>query len=467
MLTAEQKAAKKAERNEKRAANAVAIKAKGEGAIVASLDNMMLHVDEQIEGLSEGQEAQAAELKNIRADLEKTTNEFKSRPGAPVTGADMKKFKISKFLTGYAKGKRSLEEFDRPGEGGEELEVLVASEQAYAKAIPGYKNGTTKKDVFSALNNTSGGAGLPFELKKEIIEAARSTSALLGMVNIEQLEGYGGFSVPVEIPRSGAAKGIPLGSTSVQQGGALTLTSTGLGLANFTPRKQMMGLGFQNDFLKQGGDFVEAWVRSMAVRDFRNYLERQIISGRGQEFSEPTGLLNRTDFSVFTPSTAIGTNGRGLELRDFSDMEISMSEVDRLTDSHKFLTRPGVIRGVKNQYLTLATGGQPYPAFPALAAASLKGLGELLKFDIKYTTNVPFMKQGTTTTASTLLFADFKDVWLAQWGPMEFMMTDVATVAGVSAFESDMTFMRFIQLYDMNCVRPDAFMKLAGLTTAN
>ncbi len=75
------------------------------------------------------------------------------------------------------------------------------------------------------------------------------------------------------------------------------------------------------------------------------------------------------------------------------------------------------------------------------------------------------MKSGTYTTATALAYGDFSNLWIPFWGPLEMLMTKEATMAGVSAFENDLMYFRFIQMYDSNVIDPKAFVVKKGFKT--
>lgn len=460
--TPEEIAAAKTAKENRIKSNAEKIKKGGDGAMLATIDNVVSDLEEKIAALGEGEESVRGELTEMKANLEKMSRETKKRKeGSRTSGLETSEFKFSKIGKIFATSKAFANEDNTKGIG-LELEALVEAAKSYGMNYE-------KKDIISSLTGGSGGFPLPVEIKQEIIAAARSKSALFDMgITSESLEGMSAFSVPIETTSTGGTgDGVIMQANPAQEGGALTLTRNGYKLANFTPRKLMMGIGITNDLLRQGGNFVEEFVRKYAAVDFKNQIERNALNGGGQTRGQPTGLLNRTDLTQFTGIEArpITSDGRPAVFQDFKDFEFDLMIANRFTDDAKFLTHPGVMRGPSQQYTTLAAGGTPYPTFPAIQMASIKKLVELMGFDIRQTTNMGYQPTGTTATTSAIAYGDWENMWIPFWGPMEFLMTNIATVAGVSAFENDMSYMRFVQMYDVNIVAPDSMMVQKGFQT--
>ncbi len=459
-LTAEQKAANAAARTSAKTANAEKLKKGGSEAMLATIENVKIGLDEQIETLGEGQESHADMLKDIKADLEKVSKGLKNRVSGKTTeGMDVEKFNLGKLALAYKSGR-----FDDSSEGvGYELECLV-------EAAKGFNRGNTNtKDMISSLTGGSGGNPLPVQVSSQIVEAARSESVLFQMgVQNDSLEGLSSFSVPYEVTSDmTTGNGVIVTPGNQQQGGAITTGRPGFKLTNFTPRRMGVIVGMTEDMLKQGGNFISAFVQRTVKTDMQNQLERNCLYGRGVEFSEPTGILNRTDLTA--SGINVGTDGRAIAFTDLKQFEFALAEANRLTDSCAYLTRPAVLQGLTNQTATYGLSGadnsNSMPITP-MQFMSMKKLGEYCGYNLKWTTNVPKnYVQGSTTTASAVAFGDWSHVWIPFWGPMEFVMSNVATVGGTSAFENYAFWMRFVQMYDCNIVAPDAMSVKTGFIT--
>lgn len=446
----------------KAAKNMEKIKAGGQGAMVATIENLSITIDEKIAELGDGNEQLHDELVEQKSALDKLSREFTERKGSGNTaGLDTKKFSFAKIGKVFSEG-RAFERNDT-------TEGLGYEYEAFVEAAKGYGLNYSKKDIISSLTGASGGFPLPVEIKQEIIAAARSMGALFGMgIMNDSLEGNSSFSVPMETTKDGGkGDGVIMKAGSTVEGGAITVTRNGYKLANFSPRKLTLGIGITNDLLRQGGNFVENFVRIQAAIDFKNEMERLAINGGGQQKGEPTGILNRSDLTAFSGTTArpITTNGRAMVFQDMKDFEFDLMIANRFEKDAKFLTHPGVMRGPSQQYTVLAAGGTAYPTFNSIQIASILKLNEALGYDVQMTTNVGYQKTGSTLTTSAMMYGIWRNVWVPFWGPMEFLMSNLPVVGGVSAFENDMSWMRFIQMYDVNLVAPDSMMAQKGFLT--
>ncbi len=468
-LTPEQKAANKAARTASREARKALITAGGEKGMTATIENVVDTLEERLEDIPDAAEFDGvrADLTTIKADMEDVKKRFKVRPGSKTEGMDVKAFDVGKLAHAFL-----TKRVDDSSDGiGYELECIT-------EAFKGYKNtegheGLTKKDIMTSLVGGAGGLPLPVQVSQDIRQAARSKSVLFEMgVTNDNMEGVAGFQIPYEVKKDGSdvTDGINMLAGSLQEGGAISITNrAGIRMANFTPRKMAMAVSLTNDLAKLGGSFINTFVQRTAALDMRNKLERNVFSGRGQQFSEPMGFFGRTDMSTVTLGLAMPADGRFLTPADFRDMEMDLAEVDRLNDTCKFLTRPAALRNLAHeaatQNLSGATEANSLPR-TQMSLMSYKKWAEYLGIDLRMTTNVPKnFVQGSYTTATALAYGDFSNLWIPFWGPLEMLMTKEATMAGVSAFENDLMYFRFIQMYDSNVIDPKAFVVKKGFKT--
>lgn len=470
MLTPEQKAARDAERAAKRAARAEQVKklpntADGEKMALA-MEGIVQNVDERFEDTDESLTVVRDDLKSIKADMEKVIAQARTRKSgkANTEGMDVKAFNIGKMAIAFHAKGMGPESADTVEGIGAEIDVCV-------EASKGYKN-LTRKDILTSLTGLSGGFPLATQIRDSIMEAGRSQSALwqMGIVN-DNLEGLSDFAVPFEVNPDGTnvTTGANLTTHSSQEGGAVGASvRPGFKLAKFTPRQMDMMIGLTQQYLKLGGGFVNDFVNRIARKDFMTKLERMCLTGRGQQESEPMGLINRTDLTDAGLTNAIGTDGRFLSPTDLKDFEMALAEVDRLTDSCSFLTRPAALKGFAHEVhhgFAGATESESAPRTP-VALMAFEKMAAYLGFNMKRTTNVPNnIKQGATLTTTAMLYGDWSHVYIPFWGPMEIEMSRQATVGGVSAFESFLIYVRFMQMYDSNIVDPVAMIKQTGFKT--
>ncbi len=461
-LAAKKKADRKAA---KEAIQAKAAKATADGEKMAvALEAVALDMDHRIEDVAGDQEAIRTDLKGMRVDLEKAINIARTRKSGRqnTEGMDVEAFNLGKII--HAFGHKGAGVADSSEGVGYEIDVLVASAKGFTN--------TTRKDIINSLSSAGLGHMLPVQFRDSIVEAGRSESALfsMGIVN-DNLTGLSEFAVPFEV--KGNQDPVTTGKNvsahvNHELGAVGTSVRPGIRLAKFKPRQLDMMIGITEQYLTLGGGFINDFVNRTAKKDFLTDLERLCMTGRGQQFDEPTGLFNRTDFTSAGLVTLIGTNGRWLSPTDLKDFEMALAEVDRLNDRFQFLTRPAALKNFAHEIAAGYSGATEDVSAPRtpIALLSFEKMAAFLGFKMKRTTNVPNnFVQGSLLTATGVLAGDFSHVYIPFWGPMQMELSRHATVGGVSAFENFLVYTRFMQMYDCNIVDPVAMSMQKGFRT--
>ena len=212
------------------------------------------------------------------------------------------------------------------------------------------------------------------------------------------------------------------------------------------------------------------YVRTKAATDMANKLEFNVLNGTGEQGQVPRGLLTRTDLAATTLAAAIPTNGRALSFSDLVSMEQTILNENRLVEGGKFgyYMRSSLLQGLRTQYAKLTDAGTVLDSLPItpLQFMSVENVEKYIGYKLGYSTLIPNTAQGSSNVASTVVFGDWRYLWVPFWGPMEMLMSNVATVGATSAFQNDMTFVRFVQMYDVGVMAPNAFTKVSGFTPA-
>lgn len=431
--------------------------------IVKSLETLTPKIEKQIEDLKAVTEktaqieARLVELNELRDGLKTVRLALKSRPGDfPGLEDEKTTFDMGKLMQLRL---RAIDVKDC----GFEMEVLQQTHKKYNRPIQ------TKDGIISTLTGSDGGIALPIEVSKQIIEAARAQSQLgkLGAY-FPQLAGMSSFTVPLEEPTDLSQDGIIMQAEPTGEGSAFPVRSPKWKAESFAPKKLGMIIGVTNEFIKEGGQFLVDYVRNKAAEDMKNKLEFFALNGTGQEGQVPRGLLSRNNLAVTTLSQVIPANGRALSFYDLTDMEQTILEENRLVEGGKFgyYMRSSLLKGLRNQSAKTAEDALQNERLPItpLLFRSVKAIQEYVGYDMAYSTLIPKGAQGTSNVASTVVFGDFRYMWIPFWGPMEMLMSNVAQVGSTSAFSQDMTFVRFVQMYDVGVMAPNAFTKVFGFT---
>lgn len=436
--------------------------------LIEGVDKMMQKVEKSIADLealtkrTDATEAQLGELKELRASVAITRSALKERLGGDFPGLEDEKtkFDLGKLLQ---LRRRVISAKDA----GFELEVLENSHKKYGRMDQ------TKDGIISTLTGAEGGVALPVEVSKQIIAAARAMGQLdkLGTY-FPQLSGLSSFAVPLEEPNTTSHDGIIITPTPTAEAEPFKLRTPKWKAETFSPKKLAVGIGVTNEFIKEGGQFLVDYVLRAAGRDFKNELEFNVLNGSGQQGQVPRGLLTRDDLTDSSDLiVSRGNDGRPLSFSDLVGMEQAIINANRLEDSGRFgyYLRSTLIQGLRTQFSKQSESGTVLDSLPItpLQFAGVKKLSEYTPHQLAFSTLIKRKKYGNSTEASTIVFGDWSYLWVPFWGPMEMLMSNVATVGGMSAFANDMTFIRFTQMYDVGVMAPDAFTKLDGFTPGN
>lgn len=432
--------------------------------IVKALTGMVAQIEKQKADL-EGATTKTGEIETLLkgvndqiVEIKSTIDKVKTRPGS-LSGLAEEKQKFSmgnlvQFKMGRAEEK----------DVGFELEVMTE----FAKQTG--KGEYTQKSVISTLTGAGGGFPLPVEVYGSIVEKARATSQLSQLGVYEpSLEGLSALSVPQERTIFSPA--------ATRELAALPLSANTYGNVNFSPKKFGMITGITDEMLRQGGAFVDAFVRRVAAIDMRNQKESLALAGRGQQFNEPEGLLGRTNYTTTTLTVALGTDGRRLDPTDLGDMEIAIAEANRLDGAEAlgYYFNTSLLKGLKQKFATygikagdLSTGADATNSMPVSPWywMSIKNLETLMGYKARNSTLIPKdVVQGSTLNASYAMFGDWAKVWMPTWGPMEMIISNQATVDGISAFQNGLVYVGYKHWFDVNVVAPDALTLVKGFKT--
>ncbi len=434
--------------------------------ILKNIEAVAANVEKQMEDLKNLEtktavvEARLVELDALKVQMDIARKQLKTRAGdLPGLELEKQKFDIGKLLQvrkGVARG----------SDIGFELEVLENTHKKYSDR--GYA--IHKDGIISTLTGSDGGIALPVEVSKTIIEAARAQTQLdkLGTY-FPQLAGLSSFTVPLEEPSDLSRDGIIMQPAPTGEGSAFPVRSPKWKAESFAPKKLGMIIGVTNEFIKEGGQFLVDYVRNKAATDMASKLEYLVLNGGGEQGQESRGLLTRdnlTSSSSLIP--AIPTNGRALAYADLIGMEQAILNENRLVAGGKFgyYMRSSLLQGLRTQYAKLTDAGTVLDSLPItpLQFMSVENVEKYIGYKLGYSTLIPNTAQGSSNVASTVVFGDWRYLWVPFWGPMEMLMSNVATVGATSAFQNDMTFVRFVQMYDVGVMAPNAFTKVTGFT---
>ena len=233
-----------------------------------------------------------------------------------------------------------------------------------------------------------------------IIEVLRATSlvAKFGATILAGLDG------PVAWPRQTAtatAAWVPESPTADVGSSNLLLDQVQL-----TAKPITSTTSYSRKLLLQAARSIEAAVAADFVAGFGTAIDIAAIAGPGTS-NQPTGILSTAGIG----SVTLGANG-GLPVYDtFVDLENQLGAANADRGSLAFLTTSKVRQRMrKSSAISAATG------IPVWAQ------GMVCDYPAGVSSNVPAnLTKGTSTICHAIIFGNFQDIVLAQWGAIDIL----------------------------------------------
>lgn len=215
------------------------------------------------------------------------------------------------------------------------------------------------------------------------------------------------------IPLTNQASGFTFGWAATENASAGESTST-YSQATLSPKR---GTGFQdvsNQWLVQTSPEIEAAFMEDLLNGTRVGIETAAINGAGSS-GEPEGILNKTGIGAVYAggAAASGTNANGAEhvYNDWVNLmkEVAVDNAD--FGSLAFLTNPKV----KSQaMLTKIDAGSGVFIWDKLMSMGENiGISNIVPADLS---------KGSSSDLSALIYGNFQDLWIGQWGGLEVMV---------------------------------------------
>jgi HK97 family phage major capsid protein len=269
------------------------------------------------------------------------------------------------------------------------------------------------------------------------------------------------MTVPKEKATATSHDGIVVTPRPTGEGAPFVLRTPEWEAQSFAPKKLMVGVGVTNEMFREGGSFLVDYVTRMAAVDFSNQLEWNVLNGTGVGGQVPKGLLNYDNLTTSTGLIPAIGGGRPLAFVDLIGMDQSIINANRATPgaSLGYYMASQLLMGLRTQYAKTAEDSTVLNSLPItpLQFMSVEQVEKYIGHKLGYSTLMPTGK---------IVYGDWKQFWIGTWGPMEMLMSNVASVGQTNAFAQDMTFVRFVQMYDSAVMMENAFTKLEGFTAA-
>lgn len=303
----------------------------------------------------------------------------------------------------------------------------------------------------------SGGYMIPAQYIMNVIERlyARTVLKEAGATIITDLTGS-----PVYFPKQSTS------TTAYWIGENSSITESNITDAqlSMTPKECAALVKTSNKLLMLAGSNpqVAAMIENDMLRQIALAIDLKGMFGDGSS-NTPTGVIN---CGAGLNTVALGTDGAFLDFDSMVDMQTAIEEANAMANKMAYIMHPRVknkLKKIRTPEFSGDTGGE-YVFNPIMSDAKLS---EVVGYPILSTTQVPKnLTKGAGTALSYVLFGNFEDLIIAQWGGMELASSNVAGDNNGGAFSSNQTWFRAIQSVDFGVRHNQSFCLISDAKTA-
>lgn len=177
---------------------------------------------------------------------------------------------------------------------------------------------------------------------------------------------------------------------------------------SLSPNRVGTFIDVSNQAILQTNPAIDARIERQLVGAIQRELERVAIEGSGAS-PIPEGILNTTGIG----SADVGTNGGAQTWANWIDNETEVSQDDADIGSLAYLTNAKVRGQAKQTFIDTGSGRTIWPV----------NANEVNGYPVGVTNLVPDdLTKGTGTALSALIFGNFNDLIVAQWGGLEVLV---------------------------------------------
>jgi HK97 family phage major capsid protein/HK97 family phage prohead protease len=349
-------------------------------------------------------------------------------PGAPVDGVPSTEIGMSgKEAQSYsllrAIGAALTNDWGKAGferEAGEAVAKRVGHDPKNGGFFVPYEVQNVKRDLSVGGGLATGGALVATELKAEsFIDMLRSKSVIYAL-GAQRLTGLRG---DIAIPKQTGA------STAywVKEGVAPDNSDPAFGQIAMSPKTLGDMVEFTRKLLMQSNPSVEALVYRDIAKVMALGIDKATINGLAAN-DEPVGILNQTGMGVIAGTGAAGI----MQYSDFTDAEGLLEEANVEANTLAWLSRP---------------------AFRATLKSRTKVTGQPIYITSDNNTTVGYNHAvSTQLPTGKLIFGDFSQIVIGEWGVLEIVANPFGT-----GFGAGNVVIRALQSVDLVVRYPQAF----------
>lgn len=207
----------------------------------------------------------------------------------------------------------------------------------------------------------------------------------------------------------------------VGENAAITDTEATFDQVTLSPKTVGALSTVSRQMLMQTSADMEAVIRQDLTLAAAQAIDAAAITGAGAS-GEPTGILNTTGIG----SVAIGTNGGALTIDQIIDLRKTVAKANALRGRLAFLTNPDVTGTLQK---LKSTTGQYLWDDDVDGSSAIAGVPGMIKgYKVGESTHVPNnLTKGTGTNLSAVIFGNFSDLLIGEWGAMEVVVNPYGT----------------------------------------
>jgi HK97 family phage major capsid protein len=333
----------------------------------------------------------------------------------------------------------------RPEQRGKIRGLLIPSD---IFSSPPQKSWVESRAPYAVGSNPTGGYAVQTDvLADNFVESLRPKSVCL-MLGATVLSGLQGN---VAIPSRSTFSDV----FWLEEGGELSESESTFGQILLKPKTFGTFSRYSRLMLLQSTPQIEQLIRTDFAGSMATGLDKAILSGTGAD-NQPTGILNHPD--VTTLGLA-GANGEALSYESLCDMEYLAASANGLNQSYAWVGNSAIRKALRTTPLQ-SSGQEGNFIWHHISEEMIKAgydssvLGMALGYLFATTENIPSnFEKGTSDNLSGLIFGNWKDVLVGQWGVLEILSNPY----GASDFASGSVSVRALQSVDLGIRNPEAF----------
>jgi HK97 family phage major capsid protein/HK97 family phage prohead protease len=383
-------------------------------------------------------------VKGVTGALEQSTKKVENIPGPAGSGlSDQEKrelgnYSITRAIRGYANSMTGRGKFDGiEKEMHEEAEKEMKASKLELQGI-GVPSIIHSRADLKATVDAQGGYTVATDLVG-LIPTLRNNMASIqaGAQLLTNLTG------DVAMPRRASDST----ATWRSEGGVSTQSDPTYEQVTLSPNRLTTHTEFTHQLLRQSSIDVEAEVRDVLFYAIANALETAIYAGSGSS-NQPTGILNATGVN----DADHGSNGTILSWANVVQMEKMVAVDNALKAKLAYITNATAAAKMKVTKKDTYQGGWIWENFTPLTKGMVNGYDAYITNTISSS-----ITRGTNTDCSAVIFGDWSQVMIGQWGAVDLIVNPYSldtygTVRVVVA-----------GYYDIAIKQPSAFAAIAGL----